>query len=83
IGLHAQRLLKAPDRDDYVILPEAISKEPLGPMVRPDERRWFDIVRWVFLATVLAEEKGITAANAPRLKEESQDPEVRRLLGAA
>ncbi|QCN95281.1 amino acid ABC transporter substrate-binding protein [Azospirillum argentinense] len=82
IGLHAQRLLKAPERDDYVILPEAISKEPLGPMVRPDERRWFDIVRWVFLATVLAEEKGITAANASRLREEAQDPEVRRLLGA-
>ncbi len=83
IGLHAQRLLKAPDPDDYVILSETISKEPLGPMVRSDERRWFDIVRWVFLSTVLAEEKGITAANALRMKEESPDPEVRRLLGAS
>ncbi len=83
IGLYAQRLLKAPDRDDYVILPETISKEPLGPMVRLDERRWFDIVRWVFLCTVLAEEKGVTAANAARLREGAPDPEVRRLLGAS
>ena len=83
IGLHAQRVLKAPDPDDYVILSEVISKEPLGPMVRSDERNWFELVRWVFLSTVLAEEKGITAANAQRMKEESPDPEVRRLLGAS
>lgn len=80
ISLHAQRRLMAPDGSDYVILPEAISKEPLGPMVRIDEKRWFDVVRWVFLATVMAEEKGVTAANAAAMKE-SVDVEVRKLLG--
>ncbi|WP_448203558.1 amino acid ABC transporter substrate-binding protein [Azospirillum sp. sgz302134] len=81
IGLHAQRRLKAPDSSDYVILPDVISKEPLGPMVRVQEKRWFDVVRWVFLATVLAEEKGITSANAAGMKG-SADVEVRKLLGA-
>jgi len=79
IGLHAQRLLKAPDSSDYVILPDVISKEPLGPMVRVDEKHWFDIVRWVFLATLLAEEKGVTSANAAEMKD-SMDVEVRKLL---
>lgn len=84
IGLHAQRLLKAPSSADYLILPEVISKEPLGPMVRADDRAWFDIVRWVFLATVLAEEKGVTAATATATAEaarESGDPDLRKLLG--
>ncbi|MCW2238185.1 amino acid ABC transporter substrate-binding protein [Azospirillum canadense] len=82
MSLYAQRRLMAPDSNDYVILPETISKEPLGPMVRTGEKRWFDIVRWVFLATVLAEEKGVTAANAAAVKEDTVDVEVRKLLGA-
>jgi ABC-type amino acid transport/signal transduction systems, periplasmic component/domain len=80
ISLHTQRRIKAPNSADYVILPEVISKEPLSPMVRVDEKRWFDLVRWVFLITVLAEEKGITAANAAAMKD-SPDAEVRKLLG--
>lgn len=80
LSLYAQRRLMAPDGNDYVILPETISKEPLGPMVRGEEKRWFDIVRWVFLATVLAEEKGVTAANAAAMRE-GPDAEVRKLLG--
>ena len=81
ISLHTQRRVKAPNSADYVILPEVISKEPLGPMVRMDEKRWFDVVRWVFLITVLAEEKGVTAANAAAMKD-APDAEVRKLLGA-
>lgn len=80
IGLHGKRLNDAPNGDGYVVFPEVISKEPLGPMVRADDKRWFDIVRWVFLVTALAEEKGITAANAGAMKA-SDDAEVRKLLG--
>ncbi|MCW2241847.1 amino acid ABC transporter substrate-binding protein [Azospirillum canadense] len=80
IGLYGKRLDDAPNGDGYVVFPEVISKEPLGPMVRADDKRWFDIVRWVVLATVLAEEKRITAANAEAMKA-SDDAEVRKLLG--
>lgn len=80
IGLYAQRLLNAPKASDYVIFPEAIAKEPLSPMVRAGDRTWAAMVRWVMYALLLAEEKGITAAQAATL-EDSPDPEVRRLLG--
>ncbi|NYZ13406.1 amino acid ABC transporter substrate-binding protein [Azospirillum sp. RWY-5-1] len=80
IGLFAQRLLNAPNPADYVILPEVISKEPLGPMVRAGDDRWRELVRWVILATIVAEEKGLTEAKAPMVKD-SPDPEVGRLLG--
>lgn len=80
IGLFAQRLLNAPNPADYVILPEVISKEPLGPMVRAGDDRWRELVRWVILATIVAEEKGVTMAKAPLVKD-SPDPEVGRLLG--
>jgi general L-amino acid transport system substrate-binding protein len=66
--------------DDHVILPDAISKEPLGPLVRQDDPVWTDIVRWTLYALVLAEEHGVTKANAKDLKN-GADPEVRRLLG--
>ncbi|MCW2242819.1 amino acid ABC transporter substrate-binding protein [Azospirillum canadense] len=80
IWLHGKRLYGASDSQKYVIFPETFSKEPLGPMVRSDDRRWFDIVRWVFLVTVLAEEKGITATNAQDMRT-SEDMDVRKLLG--
>jgi general L-amino acid transport system substrate-binding protein len=66
---------------DNIILPEIISKEPLGPVVRHGDNRWGDIVRWSFYAMLIAEEKGITQANVDDVKAKSQDPEVRRLLG--
>lgn len=69
-----------PNRDDYVLFPEVISREPLGPVVRDDDAQWFDIVQWVTFATVAAEGKGVTAANVSSMKT-SSDPEVRRLLG--
>ncbi|HVJ34985.1 MAG TPA: amino acid ABC transporter substrate-binding protein [Terriglobia bacterium] len=79
-GLAAERLaLKNPD--DNIILPEIISKEPLGPAVRQGDSQWADVVRWSLNAMLIAEEKGITQANVDQVKASSQDPEVRRLLG--
>jgi len=68
------------DPGAHVILPDAISKEPLGPLVRQDDPAWTDIVRWTLYALVLAEEHGITRANAKDMKT-GADPEARRLLG--
>ncbi|MGB0127822.1 MAG: amino acid ABC transporter substrate-binding protein [Rhodocyclaceae bacterium] len=66
--------------DDYVILPELISKEPLGPVVRRGDDEWFAIVKWVLNALIEAEELGVTQANAERMRSGS-DPAVQRLLG--
>ncbi|HEX2581210.1 MAG TPA: amino acid ABC transporter substrate-binding protein [Dongiaceae bacterium] len=79
-GLAGERTaLKSPE--DHVILPEIISKEPLGPAVRHGDNQWADIVRWAHYVTVIAEEKGITQGNVDDVKKSSQDPEVQRLLG--
>jgi len=63
----------------HVILPDTISKEPLGPVVRHGDSEWYDIVKWTIFATFFAEEHGITQANA--LTFESDNPEIRRFLG--
>ena len=73
---------RIPNPDDYVILPEVISKEPLGPSVRRGDNEWFQIARWVLNAFIEAEEKGITQANADELRKTSTDPNVKRLLGS-
>jgi general L-amino acid transport system substrate-binding protein len=79
-GLYAERLkLKAPD--DNVILPEIISKEPLGPAVRQGDDQWFKIARWVLFAMIDGEELGVTSKNVETLMKESKDPKVRRLIG--
>src|SRR5579883_842016 len=62
-GLAATRAGKAPNPDDYVILPEVISKEPLAPAVRHGDDEWFDIVKWAVFGMFDAEEKGITSKN--------------------
>jgi general L-amino acid transport system substrate-binding protein len=78
-GLYAERLkLSAPD--DHVVLPEIVSKEPLGPSVRKDDIQWFQIVQWVHYALITAEEDGVTKANVDE-KLKSDNPEIRRLLG--
>ena len=64
-----------------MLLPDIISKEPLGVMVRKGDDKWFDIVRWTFIAMITAEEKGITSANVDSFMN-SNDPDIRRLLGA-
>ena len=70
-----------PNPDNFVILPEIISKEPLGPVVRQGDDQWADIVRWTLFALVAGEEYGVTAANAEEMLT-SPNPEVKRLLGS-
>jgi general L-amino acid transport system substrate-binding protein len=78
-GLYAERLkLKAPN--DHVILPEIISKEPLGPLVNQGDQQWGDLVRWTLFALLNAEELGVTSKNVDQMLK-SPNPEVRRLLG--
>ena len=66
---------------DHVVLPEIVSKEPLGPLVRHGDNQWGDIVRWTLNALITAEELGVTKANAADLANSSNNPEVKRLLG--
>jgi len=79
-GLAAQRL-KMEDGEAHMVLPEVISKEPLGPVVRHGDDQWFDIVKWSLNAMVEAEEYGINSGNAADLKANSDNPGIRRLLG--
>ena len=78
-GLYASRA-GYPDPSAHVVLPEIVSKEPLGPSVRHGDSAWADIVRWSLNAMIIGEEKGITSANVDEMKN-SKDPEVLRLLG--
>ncbi|WP_411956275.1 amino acid ABC transporter substrate-binding protein [Arvimicrobium flavum] len=66
--------------DDHVVLPQIISKEPLGPLVRQGDDKWFDIVKWTYYALLDTEEAGITQANVDDMMK-SENPDVRRLLG--
>jgi general L-amino acid transport system substrate-binding protein len=78
-GLYAERL-KLTNPDDHMILPEIISREPLGPSVRQGDAQWNDLVKWTHFAMVNAEELGVSRANVDeQLK--SSNPEIRRLLG--
>ncbi|MQB43171.1 amino acid ABC transporter substrate-binding protein [Rhizobium sp. ICMP 5592] len=78
-GLYSLRLtLKNPD--DNVVLPEIISKEPLGPAVRQGDDQWFDIVSWSAYALINAEEFGITQKNVDEMKN-SPNPDIKRFLG--
>jgi general L-amino acid transport system substrate-binding protein len=79
-ALASIRNKEAPKPDDYRILPELISKEPLGPVVRRGDDEWFAIVKWTIYALQEAEEMGITQANVEQRKG-SDDPAVQRLLG--
>jgi general L-amino acid transport system substrate-binding protein len=78
--LAAIRAASASNPDDFVILPEIISKEPLGPAVRHGDDQWFDLVKWSLFAMVQAEEKGVTSQNVDSFKDTS-DPEIKRMLG--
>ncbi len=79
-GLYAERL-KLKNPDENVVLPEIISKEPLGPVVRQGDDAWFNVVKWTYFALLNAEEAGVTAANAGDMMANSTDPGIRRLLG--
>ncbi len=77
--LFAIRLLLSKP-DEHVILPDVISKEPLGPVVRQDDLQWFNIVKWVQFAMVNAEELGVTSQSIDEALK-SEKPDVKRLLG--
>lgn len=81
-GLASYRSKQAPKPEDHMILPELISKEPLGPLVRRGDDEFFAVVKWVNFAMQEAEELGITQANADKMRAESKNPSVSRLLGA-
>jgi general L-amino acid transport system substrate-binding protein len=80
-GLAAQRT-KMKNPDEHIVLPETISKEPLGPVVRQGDAVWEDIVRWSLNTMIEAEEYGINSSNASSLKESSENPQVKRIVGA-
>ena len=69
------------DPDGAKILPETISKEPLGPVVRQGDDQWFNIVKWTLFAMINAEEAGITSSNVASMRKNSSDPGVKRMLG--
>ena len=66
---------------DHIVLPEIVSKEPLGPLVRHGDNEWGDIVRWTLNALISAEEFGITSANIEELSKGTGNPEINRILG--
>jgi len=66
---------------DHVILPEIISKEPLGPLVREGDEPWGDVVRWTLNALIAAEELGVTSANLEQMAAGTNNPEINRLMG--
>ncbi|MFA7668517.1 MAG: amino acid ABC transporter substrate-binding protein [Burkholderiaceae bacterium] len=79
-GLASIRISRLENPDDYVVLPEIISKEPLGPFVRQGDDAWLNVVKWSLQAMVLAEELGVTSANVDDMLT-SANPDIRRLLG--
>ncbi|MGJ4900083.1 amino acid ABC transporter substrate-binding protein [Bradyrhizobium sp. HKCCYLS2058] len=78
-GLYAERL-KLSNPADHVVLPEVISKEPLGPMVRHGDDQWFDIVKWTLFGLITAEEMGVTQANVDEMAK-SDKPDFKRAFG--
>jgi general L-amino acid transport system substrate-binding protein len=74
--------LRAPAGQAFDILPDRISKEPLGPVVRRGDDDWLTLVRWVLFALIAAEEQGITRDNVREIRETTQHPALRRALGA-
>jgi general L-amino acid transport system substrate-binding protein len=79
-ALYSTRVANAPNPDDYIILPEIISKEPLGPLVRHGDNQFADIVRWTLFAQIEAEEYGITSKNVDEMMK-SDNPTIKRILG--
>jgi general L-amino acid transport system substrate-binding protein len=77
-GLYAERL-KLANAAEHLVLPEIISKEPLGPVVRQGDDQWLNVVKWTYYAMVNAEELGVTSANVDEMKA-STNPEIQRLL---
>jgi general L-amino acid transport system substrate-binding protein len=81
-GLASVRNKEAKNPAEHLILPELISKEPLGPMVRRGDDEWFAITKWVIYGLIEAEEYGVTQANVDQMAKESKDPVIGRLTGS-
>lgn len=79
-GLASIRVSRLENPDDYAVLPEIISKEPLGPFVRQGDDTWLNVVKWTLNAMIAAEELGISSDNVDQMLD-SDNPEIRRLLG--
>jgi len=79
-GLVSTRGSRAPNPADYLILPEVISKEPLGPVVRHGDDNWFDIVKWTLFAMIEAEEMGLSSANIDKMAGD-KNPGIQRFVG--
>ncbi|MFG1395617.1 amino acid ABC transporter substrate-binding protein [Roseixanthobacter pseudopolyaromaticivorans] len=73
--------LKLTNANDHVVLPEVISKEPLGPLVRHGDDQWFDLIKWTYFVLLNAEELGVNSKNVDEMIN-SQNPEIKRLLGS-
>ena len=82
-GLASIRSKEAKDPKEHVILPDLISKEPLGPAVWRGDDEWFAIVKWVVFGLIEAEEYGLTQANVEQMQKTSQDPVVMRIVGSS
>lgn len=80
-ALASFRSTRTNDREEFVLLPEIISKEPLGPAVRSGDFRWFNLVRWTLFAQIAAEELGVTSQNVEEMARTSANPDIQRLLG--
>ena len=80
-GLAAFRFQQGPKASEHVLLPEIISKEPLGMMVRKGDDKFFDVVRWTLFAMIQAEESGVTSKNVEEMGSKATNPDIRRLLG--
>jgi len=81
-GLVAVRASRAPNPADHIILPEVISKEPLGPVVRQGDDKWFDVVKWTLFAMLEAEELGLSSGNIEQMAS-STNPSIQRFVGAS
>ena len=78
----AARRANMENPDEHVVLPEIVSKEPLGPLVRHGDNNWGDVVRWTLNALITAEELGVTSANLEEMSKGTNNPEMNRLLGS-
>jgi general L-amino acid transport system substrate-binding protein len=81
-GIAIYRATEMKDPNNYVVLPEVYTKEPLGPAVRRGDEEWFSIARWVLFAMVEAEELGIFQHNVDMIRSSTESPEIKRFLGA-
>ncbi|HYD31266.1 MAG TPA: transporter substrate-binding domain-containing protein, partial [Azospirillaceae bacterium] len=82
LALVAIRAKRTPNASEYVIFPDVVSKEPLGPVVRDNDPQWSDVIKWVVAATIAAEELGLARDNIAEQRKAPRSPDVARFLGS-